>query len=235
MPTRPGGWLRPPDGNLYGTTSEAYGAQDGYGTVFSITPGGALTTLHTFDLSDGAWPAGGLLQDTNGKLYGTTNGGGDLSCEAPYGCGTVFALDMGLGPFVTFVRAAGKVGADRPHPRPRFHWNHQCHSQRNPGQLRSCFRHTDQSHGSCWCDDRLRHCDHAQRHAHQQCAVPRDQVILITTLAGRCSGMRSPAICHPFSSRHRSGDHGIRSACPWIPPSRDRRQSQSQCPRAFVP
>ncbi len=27
-----------------------------------------------------------------------------------YGYGTVFSLDVGLGPFVTFVRAAGKVG-----------------------------------------------------------------------------------------------------------------------------
>jgi uncharacterized repeat protein (TIGR03803 family) len=105
-----GGLIQATDGNLYGTTSEAYAAHDGYGTVFIINPEGVLTTLHTFDLSDGAWPLGGLLQDTNGKLYGTTSGGGELTCDAPDGCGTIFSLDMGLGPFVAFVRAAGKVG-----------------------------------------------------------------------------------------------------------------------------
>jgi len=32
------------------------------------------------------------LRDTQGNLYGATAGGGDLSCYAPYGCGTVFKL-----------------------------------------------------------------------------------------------------------------------------------------------
>jgi hypothetical protein len=30
--------------------------------------------------------------------------------DCAFGCGTLFSLDMGLGPFVTFVQAAGKVG-----------------------------------------------------------------------------------------------------------------------------
>ena len=47
---------------------------------------------------------GGLVQATNGILYGTTNAGGYLDL------GTVFSLDVGLGPFVKFVRAASKVG-----------------------------------------------------------------------------------------------------------------------------
>jgi uncharacterized repeat protein (TIGR03803 family) len=78
------------DGNFYGTT--AYGGTNGYGTVFSVTTGGVLTTLHSFDVTDGATPWAGLVQGTNGNFYGTTNQGGDLTCEAPYGCGTVFKI-----------------------------------------------------------------------------------------------------------------------------------------------
>jgi uncharacterized repeat protein (TIGR03803 family) len=96
------------DGNLYGTT--ASGGNPVYGTVFKTTLAGTLTTLHAFDNADGFGPDGGLLQSTSGKFYGTTYQGGDFACGSPYGCGTVFSLDMGLGPFVAFVLPAGKVG-----------------------------------------------------------------------------------------------------------------------------
>src|SRR5262245_36752568 len=48
------------DGNLYGTTQ--YGGAHNLGTVFSITPTGTLTTLHSFagPPSDGATPTAGL-------------------------------------------------------------------------------------------------------------------------------------------------------------------------------
>ncbi len=74
------------------------------GTVFQLTPTGILTTMHSFDSSDGAVPIGGLIQATNGTFYGSSSQAG------PYNSGTLFSLDLGLGPFVTFVRAAGKVG-----------------------------------------------------------------------------------------------------------------------------
>ena len=46
------------DGNFYGTTSFG-GAASGFGgTVFKITPGGTLTTLHSFDGTDGKAPTG---------------------------------------------------------------------------------------------------------------------------------------------------------------------------------
>lgn len=104
------------DGNFYGTT--LYGGDspcipEGCGTVFQITPSGTLTTLHSFGGSDGQFPYAGLVQATDGKFYGTTAFGGVGSCTnggAPIGCGTIFSLDMGLGPFVTFVRSYGKVG-----------------------------------------------------------------------------------------------------------------------------
>ncbi len=90
------------DGNLYGTTHS--GGAYGWGSVFKITPAGTLTTLHSFDVTDGAFTWSGLLQGTNGIFYGTTYGGGSADG------GTVFSLDMGLGPFVSFVQRFGKVG-----------------------------------------------------------------------------------------------------------------------------
>jgi uncharacterized repeat protein (TIGR03803 family) len=102
------GLIQATDGNFYGTTN-AGGAHNG-GTVFSVTSQGVLTTLHSFDVSDGNQPFGGLLQATDGAFYGATHYGGNLKCNAPSGCGTIYNLDMGLGPFVAFIQAAGKVG-----------------------------------------------------------------------------------------------------------------------------
>ncbi len=42
--------------------------------------------------SDGDGPNGSLVFDTSGALYGTTEAGGDLSCNGGGGCGTVFKL-----------------------------------------------------------------------------------------------------------------------------------------------
>lgn len=82
------------DGNLYGIT--AYGGSCtlydlGCGSVFKMTPAGALTTLHFFSGSDGAYPFGGLLLDTDGRFYGTTVTAG-ANCASLDGCGTVFKI-----------------------------------------------------------------------------------------------------------------------------------------------
>lgn len=69
-----------------------------------------MSTLHHFDLTDGGFPTGGLVQATNGKFYGTTVRGGSSS-NCGYGCGTVFSLSVGLGPFVKTNPTSGKVGA----------------------------------------------------------------------------------------------------------------------------
>jgi len=56
-------------GNFYGTTWE--GGADGYGTVFQITPAGKLTTLQSFNWTDGAMPySEGLAQGTDGTSTG---------------------------------------------------------------------------------------------------------------------------------------------------------------------
>lgn len=74
------------DGNFYGTTVQG-GASDA-GTVFRLTPSGVFTTLYSFTGgNDGAAPYAGLIQATDGNLYGTTRllGGGG-------GNGTIFKI-----------------------------------------------------------------------------------------------------------------------------------------------
>jgi uncharacterized repeat protein (TIGR03803 family) len=96
-----GSLLQGIDGNLYGTTSR--GGASGFGTVFKITPGSTLTTLHSFDGADGQFPYAGLVQATSGSLYGTTLEGG------AGGNGTVFEITPGgeLGTLHAFDGADG--------------------------------------------------------------------------------------------------------------------------------
>ena len=107
----PAGWLvQGTDGNLYGTTS-AGGANsntndcpNGCGTIFSLSPTGNFTNLYNFcslaSCADGASPSSGLIQGTDGKLYGTTS----------FFEGTIFSFDMGLGPYIEAPTGFGNVG-----------------------------------------------------------------------------------------------------------------------------
>ena len=79
-----GGLIQGSDGNFYGTTNQ--NGAGNVGTVFRITPAGALTTLHGFSGKDGANPYAGLVQGQDGNFYGTTESGGTL-----YG-GTAFQV-----------------------------------------------------------------------------------------------------------------------------------------------
>ncbi len=102
------------DGNLYGTTSA--GSTNSAGTAFRLTASGTLTTLHAFCsqqyCSDGQTPYGGLTQHTDGTLYGTTNTGGNTTCETiTAGCGTIFQISAGLPPFVEASPNLGRAGA----------------------------------------------------------------------------------------------------------------------------
>jgi uncharacterized repeat protein (TIGR03803 family) len=73
------------DGNFYGTTIA--GGSSLSGTVFRLTPSGALTSLYSFSGGvDGAAPLAPLIQDSQGNLYGTTYLGGTS------GSGTVFKI-----------------------------------------------------------------------------------------------------------------------------------------------
>src|ERR1700722_14699594 len=87
------------NGDLYGTTWGGGGAGL-FGTVFKITPSGALTTLYNFcsetGCADGQNPQGNLVQAGNGNLYGTTLGGGvsNPSCvgSQTHTCDTLFKI-----------------------------------------------------------------------------------------------------------------------------------------------
>jgi uncharacterized repeat protein (TIGR03803 family) len=80
-------------GNLYGTT--LYGGNSSYcgcGTVFEIDAAGKETVLHTFTGEiDGAYPEGGLILDSAGNLYGTTESGG-YHFDLGGGDGVVFKI-----------------------------------------------------------------------------------------------------------------------------------------------
>jgi uncharacterized repeat protein (TIGR03803 family) len=67
------------------------GGANGDGTVFKITPSGTLTTLHSFDYTDGAEP-NALVQGANGNFYGTTIGGGTGGNADNAPSGTVFEI-----------------------------------------------------------------------------------------------------------------------------------------------
>ncbi len=81
--------------------------------LYEITTPGKLTTLHSFctksNCTDGVGPAGNLVRATNGIFYGITVNGGNTVCN--FGCGTVFSLSTGLGPFIQTVGPSGPVGA----------------------------------------------------------------------------------------------------------------------------
>ena len=84
-----GGLVQGSDGNLYGTTSDNDNVgPTQYGTVFKITSGGSLTSLYSFNNSDGGIPYAGLVQGNDGNFYGTTAYGGAS------GYGTVFKITV---------------------------------------------------------------------------------------------------------------------------------------------
>ncbi|MGA2590581.1 MAG: choice-of-anchor tandem repeat GloVer-containing protein [Bryobacteraceae bacterium] len=107
------GLVQATNGDFYGTTSA--GGASGHGTVFKITPSGALRTLYSFcsqsGCTDGSGPYAGLIQATNGDLYGTTEYGG------AYGYGTVFEMTPGgtLTTLYSFCAQSGCTDGQYPY------------------------------------------------------------------------------------------------------------------------
>jgi uncharacterized repeat protein (TIGR03803 family) len=87
--------------NFYGMTYQ--GGADSAGTIFSVTPAGALTTLVSFTSANAANNSAGLIQGRDGNLYGTTSGDGINSF------GTVFKMTL-LGSLTTLVTFDGTEG-----------------------------------------------------------------------------------------------------------------------------
>jgi uncharacterized repeat protein (TIGR03803 family) len=107
------GLVQATNGDFYGTT-DGFGANGNYGTIFKITPGGTLTTLYSFcgqsGCTDGEYTYAGLVQAANGDFYGTTSqGGAGSNCPYTWGCGTVFKITPG-GTLTTLHRFNGTDG-----------------------------------------------------------------------------------------------------------------------------
>ena len=99
--------LQASDGNFYGTTYA--GGTHLFGTVYKVTAGGLLTTLHDFcsqtNCADGMFPVGGLVQGNDGNFYGTTTQGG------AHNQGTVFVISGG-GSFSVLHSFQGTDGTE---------------------------------------------------------------------------------------------------------------------------
>jgi uncharacterized repeat protein (TIGR03803 family) len=77
---------------LAGAPASCFGG--GCGTIFKIDTAGNETDLYNFTGgTDGNGPAGGVIRDPAGNLYGMAGAGGDLTKCGGNGCGTVFKLD----------------------------------------------------------------------------------------------------------------------------------------------
>ncbi len=92
-------FLVPFNGVLYGTTTN--GGASNEGIVFSVTPAGKETILHSFAVTDGAEPVGPLY-NVGGLFFGTTISGG-----GPSSLGEVFTIDPGNGNFNVLYRFQG--------------------------------------------------------------------------------------------------------------------------------
>ena len=70
-------FIQASNGKLYGTAMDGWNSN--YGAIVSYDPStSTYTRLKNFDNTNGAYPAGGLVQASDGKLYGMTYGGGSL-------------------------------------------------------------------------------------------------------------------------------------------------------------
>ncbi len=82
-----GGLVQCTDGNLYGMTG--YGGTYGAGTIYKYnTVTGTITTIASFNGTNGQLPSGSLIQATDGNLYGMTSAGGTSNLGTIFKCTT---------------------------------------------------------------------------------------------------------------------------------------------------
>ena len=99
-----GSLVRDAHGNLFGAT--AFGGANGQGTVFKLAAGSnTITTLASFNGTNGDRPTGGLVRDAHGNLFGATAFGG------ANGQGTVYELAAGSRTITTLASFNGANGA----------------------------------------------------------------------------------------------------------------------------
>ena len=99
-----GNLVQAADGKLYGMTEKGGSINDG--VIFSFNPPtGVYTKLHDFDGTNGELPEGGLMQATDGKLYGMATGGGSN------GNGVIFSFNIATGIFTKLKDFNGTDGS----------------------------------------------------------------------------------------------------------------------------
>jgi uncharacterized repeat protein (TIGR03803 family) len=101
------GVIRDSAGNLYGTASEGGPLRGGYGLVYKLDTAGRETVLHSFTGgADGRYPEAGLIRDSAGNLYGTTDQGGTA------GAGVIYKLDTAGNETVLYTFTGGADGTN---------------------------------------------------------------------------------------------------------------------------
>ncbi len=119
------------DGNFYGTTATGgtgsgcpQAATVGCGTLFKMTPAGALTTLYNFcsqggsNCTDGFDPIAALTAGSDGNFYGATFSGVNPSYCNGDGCGTLFRITPSgtLTTIYSFCSSGGSACTDGQQP-----------------------------------------------------------------------------------------------------------------------
>ena len=95
-------------GDVFGTSQ--YGGQNNSGTLFEVAAGSrTVSPLVSFinypgPNANGGFPEGGLIEDSNGNLYGTTSQGGPS-----FNGSTVFELPHGSSAITTLAEVGGEV------------------------------------------------------------------------------------------------------------------------------
>lgn len=93
------------DGNYYGTTSD--GGEWGGGTIYRVTPGGVHTPLFDFrHVLHGNYPLAGVIQASDGHLYGAAFIGADPVTGGATVQGTIFRFTL-AGEYTILHRIAG--------------------------------------------------------------------------------------------------------------------------------
>jgi uncharacterized repeat protein (TIGR03803 family) len=95
--------LQGQDGNLYGTDPNVYTGT--YGTIYRMTPAGALTALADFSFTNGDSP-NLPAQGTDGNFYGATRFGGVNGVGCQIGCGVMYKVN-GAGVITVLHSFAG--------------------------------------------------------------------------------------------------------------------------------
>jgi uncharacterized repeat protein (TIGR03803 family) len=104
-----GGVIRDSAGNLYGTASG--GGTSNAGVVYRVDTAGHQKVLYNFTGgANGGGPMAGVIGDSAGNLYGTTQGGGDVSACGGVGCGVVYKLDATGDETVLYTFTGGTDG-----------------------------------------------------------------------------------------------------------------------------